>query len=97
MKVNTIHAIARALPDDHRGPVIAAWLKDQLETDLRDTIFISNNESLVHERPHDSFPEEFNQELRELLTWIGQEAVRKGAVLDMLRGLKVIGTPGGIS
>lgn len=88
VKVPTIHAIARAVPEPHRSNLVASWLKDQVEPDVLRGVLIHALGSATKEEP--VLPAELDPERRALVLWVANEIIRDTAMFDMLRGLKRI-------
>jgi DNA-binding transcriptional regulator YdaS (Cro superfamily) len=83
-----IHAIARALPAEHRGAVAAAWLKDQLKPDVLATVDVFSAGSRGAEQPNYQLPPELDADTRDLILWLAQQATRHTAVRDALHSLR---------
>jgi transcriptional regulator with XRE-family HTH domain len=96
---DTIHAIAKALPSEHQGPVVAAWLKDQLKPELLNSVEVyARSERLREAVPNPSLPEGLDAETRALILWLAEQAVRHTAVVDALQSLRrAAGAIGGSS
>lgn len=92
---DTIHAIARALPEEMRGDVVAAWLKDQIEPDLQNFVLIMSTVAKIEESPGTILPDGLSGEQKELVSWVANTIIRQTAVFDMLRGLREISEPTG--
>jgi transcriptional regulator with XRE-family HTH domain len=84
----TAHAIARALPVEHRGQVVAAWLKDQLDEQELATVIIHAIGNAAEIPPDDKLPAELDTETRALIMWYARQAVTHTAVRDYLRSFK---------
>jgi transcriptional regulator with XRE-family HTH domain len=86
---DTIHAIAKALPAEHQGPVVAAWLKDQLKPELLSSVEVyARSERLRESEPSPSLPEGLDPETRNLILWLAHQAIRHTAVVDALHSLR---------
>ncbi len=89
VKTNTIHAIAAALPAEHRGAVVAAWLKDQLRPELLATVeILAAGHPSTGPVPAPALPIELDPDTRDLLIWLAGQAVRHTAVRDALHSLR---------
>lgn len=84
----TAHAIARALPIEHRGHVVAAWLKDQLDETELATVIIHAIGNAAETPPEEKLPSELDGETRTLILWFARQAVSHTAVRDYLRSFK---------